>query len=280
MSNRTRTLLMCGAAALTLALAPANRDPVQASGGFEVALSGARVDMLDNDRIVASFDATGDIRGLLTATIDRDANGALKGEWVLVSRYLRDLTPEGQVDDLAVDSRAALPGCGAARPAQGVLRRSASAERCAARSPAARSPSTSTGGSGRSNRCSSRSTAATSSSRASTGAGSLTGSNLQTTSGIGTLSLAPQAVSTAGGEVMTTLRLRYAFAGLLAVCLLALGATDAQATHFRYGTMRWEVIPTVPPDSPVRRVSRSPPSRPGGAASPGLVAPPRPSASP
>ena len=49
---------------------------------------------------------------------------------------------------------------------------------------------------------------------------------------------------------MTTLRLRHAFAGALAVCLLALTATDAHATHFRYGTMRWEVIPTVPPGTP------------------------------
>jgi hypothetical protein len=66
--------------------------------------------MLENDRIVVSFDAAGDIRGLFTATIDRGANGALKGEWVLVSRYSRDLTPEGEPDELAAERRAALPG--------------------------------------------------------------------------------------------------------------------------------------------------------------------------
>ncbi len=110
MSTRTQALLTSGIAALSLALAPANRDPVQAAGGFEVALSGARVDMIGKDRIVASFDATGDIRGLFTATIDRDDKGALSGEWVLVSRYMQDLTPEGEVDELASDRRAALPG--------------------------------------------------------------------------------------------------------------------------------------------------------------------------
>ena len=39
---------------------------------------------------------------------------------------------------------------------------------------------------------------------------------------------------------MTTLRLRHVFAAALGVCLLALGATDAHATHFRYGTIRWK----------------------------------------
>jgi hypothetical protein len=197
MSNRTRTLLMCGAAALTLALAPANRDPVQASGGFEVALSGARVDMIGNNRIVASFNATGDIGGLLTATIDRDATGALKGEWALVSRYLRDLTPEGEVDDLAVDRRAALPGPELHKlhkeyftiHERGTLRGSI------------------VGGSlafdvdGRLRTIESLQLSIEGGNlefKGVTGAGSLTGSNLQNESGVGTLSLAAQAVSTQG----------------------------------------------------------------------------------
>jgi hypothetical protein len=106
--SRTRTLLLCGTAALTLAAA--SPDPVEAANRFEVALSGARIDMMGTDRIVASFEAAGDIRGLFTATIDRDASGALRGEWVLVSRYLRDVTPDGQPDPMAYDERAALPG--------------------------------------------------------------------------------------------------------------------------------------------------------------------------
>lgn len=106
--SRTRTLLLCGAAAL--ALATASPESAQAANRFEVALTGARVDRIGTDTIVASFDAGGDVRGLFTATIALGANGALKGEWVLVSRYLRDLTPDGQLDVRAQDERAALPG--------------------------------------------------------------------------------------------------------------------------------------------------------------------------
>lgn len=108
--SRTRALLLCGAAAVTLATA--SHDPVEAANRLEVTLNSARVDMIQGDRIVASFNASGDVRGIFTATIDRDASGALRGEWVLVSRYLRDLTPEGQPDTLALlaDERASLPG--------------------------------------------------------------------------------------------------------------------------------------------------------------------------
>ena len=106
--SRTRSLLMCGAAAL--ALAAASPDPVLAASQIDVTLSAARVDMIGKDRIVASFEASGAIRGLFTANIARGAEGALKGEWVLVSRYLVDVTPDGQPDLAAADERAALPG--------------------------------------------------------------------------------------------------------------------------------------------------------------------------
>jgi hypothetical protein len=99
---------MCGAAALTLAAA--SHDPVQAASRVDVRLSDARVDMIGKDRIVASFEASGAIRGLFTANIARGPEGALKGEWVLVSRYLVDVTPDGQPDTLLPDERAALPG--------------------------------------------------------------------------------------------------------------------------------------------------------------------------
>jgi hypothetical protein len=188
---------MWSAAALTLALAPANRDPVQASNRFEVALSGARVDMMEKDRIVASFDATGDVRGLLTATIERGADGALSGQWVLVSRYVRDLTPEGEVDDRAIETRAALPGWELhARHREyfeihdrGTLRGSIAGGVLSfdvdGRLRAIESLQLSIEGG-----CLEF--------KGLTGGGSLTGSNLQNESGIGTLSLAPQAAATQG----------------------------------------------------------------------------------
>ena len=106
MCHRTRSLSW-GLAALCLLLAP---PPTHAASGGEVALSGARVSMLDKGRIVASFEARGDVRGMVTVTIDRDAKGSLGGEWVLVSRYVRDLNADGQVDDRMAAERAALPG--------------------------------------------------------------------------------------------------------------------------------------------------------------------------
>jgi hypothetical protein len=107
MCHRTRSLSW-GLAALCLLAAP--QSPALAASGGEVALSGARVSMLDKGRIVASFEARGDVRGMVTVTLDRDAKGALAGEWVLVSRYVRDLNADGQVDDRMAAERAALPG--------------------------------------------------------------------------------------------------------------------------------------------------------------------------
>ena len=109
MSTRTRTLTCGLATALTL-LALASPDPAQAAAPSVVNIQRPRVDVLDTGRIVVSFDAAGDIRGIGTLLIDRDASGTLRGEWVLVSRFLRDLTPDGQPDPLANERRAALQG--------------------------------------------------------------------------------------------------------------------------------------------------------------------------
>jgi len=106
-STRTRFLVMCGAAAIALAVAPA--PPASAASSPDVTLSGARLDMLEDGRAVVSFDASGAIRGLLTLQIVRDGD-AVRGQWVLVSRFLQDVTPEGEIDPQAQAIRAALPG--------------------------------------------------------------------------------------------------------------------------------------------------------------------------
>lgn len=112
MCQRTRFLSAWGLAALCLIAAPPNpaHAAADAKAGTEVALSGSRVSMLEKDRIVASFDAGGDVRGMLTVTIDRDAKGTLTGEWVLVNRFVRELNAQGQPDDSFARERAALPG--------------------------------------------------------------------------------------------------------------------------------------------------------------------------
>jgi hypothetical protein len=104
--TRTRFLLVCGAAALALAAAPA---PASAASSEDVTLSGARLDMLSDGRAVVSFSASGAMRGLLTLQISRDGD-AVRGTWAFVSRYVEDVTPEGEIDPRAQEIRAALPG--------------------------------------------------------------------------------------------------------------------------------------------------------------------------
>jgi len=95
MTRRTRSILMCGSAALALAMAPANRDPVQAATRQVVNLSGPRVSVVDAARTVVTFEAKGDIRGLLTLHLVRGISekgvATLGGEWFLVSRYVYDM---------------------------------------------------------------------------------------------------------------------------------------------------------------------------------------------
>ena len=93
MSTRTRSLLMCGLAALLLAAAPAIHDPVHAATSQQVVeLSGPRVSVVDAARTVVTFEAKGDIRGLLTLTLIGGGKAPLTGEWALVSRYVYDMT--------------------------------------------------------------------------------------------------------------------------------------------------------------------------------------------
>jgi len=87
MKRRTRPLLLCGSAALLLALAPAT--PVHAAAQV-VRLSGARVSVVDANRTVVVFEAAGEIRGMLTLMLNTGQE-KLTGEWALVSRYVIDL---------------------------------------------------------------------------------------------------------------------------------------------------------------------------------------------
>jgi len=97
MKTHTRYLLLCGSAALVLATAPANGDSLQASTGQVVALSGPRVSVLDAARTVVTFEAAGDIRGMLTLNLVGGSAGTapLTGEWSLVSRYVDDMVGGG-----------------------------------------------------------------------------------------------------------------------------------------------------------------------------------------
>jgi hypothetical protein len=91
--SRTRSLLMCGSAALALALAPANHEPAQASVRLDVDLVRPQVSVAADGALVVTLEAGGDVRGLLTLSLAPDSRVAT-GDWVLVSRYIVDL-PEG-----------------------------------------------------------------------------------------------------------------------------------------------------------------------------------------
>jgi len=70
--------------------------------------------MLEKDRIVVSFDAAGDIRGLVTVTIDRDAKGALSGEWA-VDALLRLIPNVGTPPEARINGDRHRDGEGSAR---------------------------------------------------------------------------------------------------------------------------------------------------------------------
>ena len=82
--------------------ATSDPDPARPQRLYAVTLSEVRVSRLDGGRLAVSLVGAGDIRGLVSFTIEPDAEGALSGQWALVSRYHLDLgdpgTPEGDHD--------------------------------------------------------------------------------------------------------------------------------------------------------------------------------------
>jgi hypothetical protein len=104
MSTRTRFLLTCGSAALALAAMPATA-PVLAASGQVVALSTPRVSVVDAARTVVTFEASGDIRGVLTLNLLNGSGGALTGDWSLVSRYVQDVAGGGDERPQSTDRR-------------------------------------------------------------------------------------------------------------------------------------------------------------------------------
>ena len=89
MSNRTRSLLACAVAAVALAAAHAGDALAASSAREEIRLTAPRVSALGGGTHVVTFEAAGDIRGLLTLTLKADG-ASVSGEWVLVSRYIYD----------------------------------------------------------------------------------------------------------------------------------------------------------------------------------------------
>lgn len=102
MSTRTRFLLMCGCAAIALAATPAT-GPVLAASGQVVTLTSPQVSVVDATRTVVTFEASGDIRGMVTLNLVNGSGGALTGDWSLVSRYVQDTAGGGDERPRAAD---------------------------------------------------------------------------------------------------------------------------------------------------------------------------------
>jgi hypothetical protein len=82
-----------------LLLAPSSQGTARAAASrFTVNLTEPRVSALEGTRVAVSFLASGDIRGLVSFTMD--TAGTPSGDWALVSRYHLDLpdagAPEGE----------------------------------------------------------------------------------------------------------------------------------------------------------------------------------------
>jgi hypothetical protein len=65
-----------------------------------VTLDHARVDRLDDGHVVITMEARGDLKGLITLTLEGEGDGSLwKGEWALVVAYIQDLNEDGTIAD-------------------------------------------------------------------------------------------------------------------------------------------------------------------------------------
>jgi hypothetical protein len=69
-----------------------------ASHVYTVTLSGARASARpDHSGWIISFDAAGDLRGLLTIDLTDDGT-AVRGTWTFAAAYMQDLNPDGTVN--------------------------------------------------------------------------------------------------------------------------------------------------------------------------------------
>lgn len=88
---------MCGLASASPASQAAPQSTAPAAVGHQVTLTAARVSTLADGRIVISMNAAGDLRGLMTLTLDPNGAGSYTGRWALVVGFLQDLNPDGTV---------------------------------------------------------------------------------------------------------------------------------------------------------------------------------------
>jgi hypothetical protein len=89
--------LALAASSLMISASAYSQTPAVSPTGHIGMLGGARVSTLESGRIVVSMEATGDLPGLMTLTLDPDGGSGYTGQWALEVAYVENLNPDGSV---------------------------------------------------------------------------------------------------------------------------------------------------------------------------------------
>jgi hypothetical protein len=96
---RTRAGSVFGTAALMVALATGQSTAQQPTGVPHTAdLSAPRVDVLDGGDTVITLAASGELKGLVTFTLRRAADGSFNGEWAFTVAHVDNTDPATGVE--------------------------------------------------------------------------------------------------------------------------------------------------------------------------------------
>jgi hypothetical protein len=70
---------------------------------YLVTLTTPRITSDANGHVVASMEAQGDLRGMITLELDPDGAGAMKGKWAFVVAYVQNVHKDGTIATEVVD---------------------------------------------------------------------------------------------------------------------------------------------------------------------------------
>ena len=100
MARIVKLVAVCAVLAAVAAFAPGlvRTLTAQAVEAHDSTLAGARVSTLAGGRTVMSMEVSGDLRGMLTLSLDVAPDGTVTGgDWAVVVSYAEDLNPDGTV---------------------------------------------------------------------------------------------------------------------------------------------------------------------------------------
>lgn len=94
MASSIRTLLAASLSVWVSSLAVAGQTAPQS---YRMSLSNAQTSELPDGKLVVTMEATGDLKGLLTLTMNSSGTQVSGGEWAFVVRYVEYLDADGKV---------------------------------------------------------------------------------------------------------------------------------------------------------------------------------------